>query len=109
MNNAEGVYRLLSSPSLYSAPSDLSQGMWCLENRRQHLGSFGRLGQPLFMKRCYQHGYFRRLGKTIFSAHFTTFSARTTALRCSFLVTGSAGPGYRVSTAYAVKLSAFQK
>jgi len=46
------------------------------------------------------HGYFRCLATIIFSAHLTTFWAKATACRYSFLVTGSAGPGYRVSTAY---------
>jgi hypothetical protein len=69
----------------------------------------GFLTVALSDARANTHGYLRRLGKTIFSAHFTTFSARATACPYSFLVTGSAGPGYRVSTAYVVKLSAFQR
>src|SRR5215831_15010699 len=100
MNNAEGVYQFLFSPSLYPTPSDHSQGMWCLENRRHHLGSFGTLlGQPLFMKRANRHGYFLRLGKTIFSAHLTTAVATSTASLYSVSLIAGPIPGYLVKTA----------
>ena len=64
----------------------------------------GFLTVALSDARANRHGYFRRSGKTIFSAHFTTFWARATASRYSFLVTGSAGPDIAFQQHNVVKL-----